>query len=975
MKMFARKGSFLLFLFILSSQLAGKAINKTEAEQAATRFLTSSLERSNLVAAQGTTYSVGSLQALRDPESLETLAYVFTLKPSGFLILSADSDIQPVLAYSFQHDWNTASTTIGALQKLVNKDIQLRKAATGITKLTVEKAEQRWAELLSSETTLSGQTDFRQWPDPGSTTTGGWVETTWLQVSSPYNDFCPDSLLIGSVYGDRGAVGCVATAMAQVVNYHKYIGDLSFGSEDAYVTRAQGIKIDADSAERDFPSFRQLNQYLGVLRTHYQEDTPLTDTDIAALNFACGVAVQMDYDIMGSGAYSNDIALSLLRKFGYASARNIPSADSLYPVLRNNMMNGLPATLSILKSTVCTPGHVIVCDGYNTDGFYHLNFGWGPESPSGVTDAWYFLPEGMPELYDVIVDANVDMRPPAKRMTPLAVSQRIIDLGGAAISTYGQVKSFQLRNSGDVSVTVTGTDYSSYFELSDDSANFSGSLNEFQLNPNEQKKIYVRCLPDSEGLFSGYVIFEVAGGEAAATSVDFKCIGVPDNGTVINAGQAGGVWTKEKSPYYVCGDITMYWPNSLRIEPGVDVIMMGKYQITKEGGNSFVAKGTKEDSIRFFPADTSKGWYGIKLVLGSRTDTLAYCVITGGKSDGASPLNTGGALSIYSSSPVITNCRLSDNFAFNAGAIYITGKSTNGMDRMNPVIKNTLISNNHSTSMGGAVTVSGGFQDLPSNDVLFENVTFANNYTGKMGGALALHMNSHVTLRNCILWGNYADLDGKVIDMGSDNHGIIQPDTLIFEYTDVDTMITDWLLSGNVDGYMQWGEGSLAIDPLFSDAENGDFTLKQTSPCVDAGAPDECYQDPEDMMNPGSASWPAQGTLRNDMGAFGGEGAAATVTGVNEATRIPYAFELKQNYPNPFNPATVIEFSLAQNSRVSMRVFNVLGQVVSTILDNQPYTAGSHRITVDASALANGIYFYKIEAGDFSRVKKMTLLK
>jgi hypothetical protein len=93
----------------------------------------------------------------------------------------------------------------------------------------------------------------------------------------------------------------------------------------------------------------------------------------------------------------------------------------------------------------------------------------------------------------------------------------------------------------------------------------------------------------------------------------------------------------------------------------------------------------------------------------------------------------------------------------------------------------------------------------------------------------------------------------------------------------------------------------------------------------------------------------------------------------------PSVFTLNQNYPNPFNPSTAINFSLAVDSKVSLKVFDVLGQEVANLV-NTNIAAGSHTVNFDASSLNSGVYFYQIEANgidgtNFSSVKKMMLTK
>lgn len=86
------------------------------------------------------------------------------------------------------------------------------------------------------------------------------------------------------------------------------------------------------------------------------------------------------------------------------------------------------------------------------------------------------------------------------------------------------------------------------------------------------------------------------------------------------------------------------------------------------------------------------------------------------------------------------------------------------------------------------------------------------------------------------------------------------------------------------------------------------------------------------------------------------------------------SFALGQNYPNPFNPSTSISFSLAKESQVNLSVYNLLGEKVATLVNNV-FAAGSHTVDFNAANLTSGMYLYKIEAGEFVSVKKMSLLK
>ncbi|RPI18432.1 MAG: T9SS C-terminal target domain-containing protein [Ignavibacteriae bacterium] len=97
-------------------------------------------------------------------------------------------------------------------------------------------------------------------------------------------------------------------------------------------------------------------------------------------------------------------------------------------------------------------------------------------------------------------------------------------------------------------------------------------------------------------------------------------------------------------------------------------------------------------------------------------------------------------------------------------------------------------------------------------------------------------------------------------------------------------------------------------------------------------------------------------------------------TGIQNPSGIPAEFSLSQNYPNPFNPSTVINFALPKTSNVKLTVFDALGRVVTTLV-NETRKAGNHSVEFNASNLASGLYIYKIEAGDFTATKKMLLVK
>jgi hypothetical protein len=98
------------------------------------------------------------------------------------------------------------------------------------------------------------------------------------------------------------------------------------------------------------------------------------------------------------------------------------------------------------------------------------------------------------------------------------------------------------------------------------------------------------------------------------------------------------------------------------------------------------------------------------------------------------------------------------------------------------------------------------------------------------------------------------------------------------------------------------------------------------------------------------------------------------VTLVNPGRTLALRFGLSNNYPNPFNPSTVISYQLAVNSKVVLKVYDLLGREVATLVDEQEQP-GEYSVTFDARGLASGMYYYRIQAGTFVETKKMLLLK
>lgn len=98
-------------------------------------------------------------------------------------------------------------------------------------------------------------------------------------------------------------------------------------------------------------------------------------------------------------------------------------------------------------------------------------------------------------------------------------------------------------------------------------------------------------------------------------------------------------------------------------------------------------------------------------------------------------------------------------------------------------------------------------------------------------------------------------------------------------------------------------------------------------------------------------------------------------TSVAEANWSVTSFSLHQNYPNPFNPSTQITFALPSVQRVTLKVFDLTGKEVATLLRNERKAAGVHAMTFEAQNLPSGIYLYRLQAGEFVETKRMVLIR
>ncbi len=346
-------------------------------------------------------FDIEYVENINDEES-NTLFYVFHLTPSGYIVVSANKNLPPIIAYSFLSPFYDKSSDEELLKNILITDVKLRlENIPLLSESLINDRVKLWDNLLSNTNSPTQKISFQQWPSIGNTLYGGWLETQWSQ-STPFNNFCP----IDKTTGDRSVAGCPAVAMAQILNYHQTINNIEFNDSDDYYHNYEGNNfwIDDDSEEYDFPSFPDLNNHLNNLNNNWRNNNQLTDNDKASINFACGVAAEQVYHPTGSGTFGVEQAFNAYQRFNFKDIELLTESDSdLYDRISSNVINALPVHLAIVNEG-WDVGHNLVIDGYNTDGFYHLNFGWG-----GSYDGWYLLPEDLPYELTIVEGVIVDI--------------------------------------------------------------------------------------------------------------------------------------------------------------------------------------------------------------------------------------------------------------------------------------------------------------------------------------------------------------------------------------------------------------------------------------------------------------------------------------------------------------------------------------------------------------------------------------
>ena len=362
------KKSFLLIVIMLAfGSLFAKPVDVNRAKELGQKFVSANFVKNN---------SGLELVYTANSENGEACFYVFNVENYGYIMVSASDCAHPILAYSEEStfDINNVAPGLSDMMHVYTEAITYAIKSDAKAALDIES---EWKSLENSgkiKPAMRGQS-----VDPLCT-------TKWNQ-SWPYNKFCPDQPANWASNG-HAVVGCVATAMAQIMAYWDY------------PTQGQGTKTYIPYCQECHSNaYPQQTVNFGATTYDWENmvdaissSSPVEQIDaIATISYHCGVAVEMMYDHHGggSGAFSTDVPAAISNYFKYAPSTlvNRQNNQTWDEDLRNAIRMGRPVYYSGFDEE--GGGHAFVCDGYDENGLFHFNFGWG-----GASDG-YFTTEAM----------------------------------------------------------------------------------------------------------------------------------------------------------------------------------------------------------------------------------------------------------------------------------------------------------------------------------------------------------------------------------------------------------------------------------------------------------------------------------------------------------------------------------------------------------------------------------------------------
>ena len=296
-----------------------------------------------------------------------TLFYVFETAKGGFLIASANDNANPVLGYTGNGTFHEA-LSIPSFKAWVN---DCNKALTFVANQPEAAFREDYVRSMHRSNAARANMPIVVSP---------LLESIAWNQGTPYNKECP------LVQGERCVTGCVATAMAMVMKYWEW--PIHGTGEVSYVTSSRGIELNADFSQSTYEWSSMLNRYDG----EYTEEQVAA---VAKLMSDVGISVQMNYG-PSSGTNSERVPVAFAKYFYYNKGvkflqRCFYDSEDWNSLIKGELANKRPVLMSGINYVEFV-GHEFVLDGYNANGLYHVNWGWGGTS-NGYFDVNFMSPD------------------------------------------------------------------------------------------------------------------------------------------------------------------------------------------------------------------------------------------------------------------------------------------------------------------------------------------------------------------------------------------------------------------------------------------------------------------------------------------------------------------------------------------------------------------------------------------------------
>lgn len=338
----------LALCLLCCGQLYANPVDTEEAHRKAVQFLTEKNTTDGRRMAPARTPRM-KLAHQRTTTEGQPAFYIFNNEAGGFVIVSGDDRAESILGFSDSGQFDATDIPDG-LQSLLNGYEEQITAVARQQGPAPHRASSSWADI------------------------GPLIQTHWDQDYAPFNTLCP----IDPDNGKRCITGCVATAVAQLLYYHKW-PETGYGST-SYEWRDQTLTTDFTQARFEYDKMKPKYDY----NNGGQEDE---DNAVATLLYYCAMAAHADFTSSGTWGWVS--TSDIRRLFGYKEAKSLNLSSTTISSFESTAYEELQAKRPLLLSSNDPDngwGHLMIIDGYQSGGFFHVNLGW-----SGNCDGYYKL--------------------------------------------------------------------------------------------------------------------------------------------------------------------------------------------------------------------------------------------------------------------------------------------------------------------------------------------------------------------------------------------------------------------------------------------------------------------------------------------------------------------------------------------------------------------------------------------------------